>query len=153
MYPPRAVLAPGEQRRFRLTVLERAPVRPAAYRIGVSVRDPATGEQVVALVPAFVLPESPLESAAVQVACPGPERCDVVLANTGNVQVRPSRIVLAVDSGPSDATERELASWWVLPGGTRRYPIVLEPAAGRREVRVRVSLAGVELTASAVVDP
>jgi P pilus assembly chaperone PapD len=153
VYPPRAMLAPGEQRRFRLTVVERAPIRPGAYRIGVRVRDPATDEKVIALIPAFVLPEAPVESAAVHVSCPGPERCDVVLANTGNVQMRPSRIVIVVGSGSMDAPEQELASWWVLPGGSRRYPIELEPGAQPREVRVRVTLAGVELTASAVVDP
>ena len=152
IYPPHVQLAPREQRRLRLTVLERAPVRSAAYRIVLSIRDPATGEEVFALVPAFVVPNQAIESATVNVACSSQERCAVTLANTGSLPVRPARILLVLVSETGEV-EQELTAWWVLPGGTRSYPIALESARVRREVRVRVELGDRNLTASAVVAP
>jgi len=138
-YPPRVELAPGEERRFRLTVIARAPIRPSAYRIGVTVRDLATGEQVTALVPAFVLPEHPTEVLAAYVDCVGASRCRVILENRGNVALRPVRILLALHRDGAQDIEGELEPWWVLPAETREWDVPVAASAAR-EVHVRVKL-------------
>ena len=94
-----------------------------------------------------------LPSAAVKVAFPGRSACEVSLSNTGNVQLRPARIALTIGTGAADDAETELDAWWVLPGGARTYRLEVEPSAEPRQVRVRVSLGEVELSATATLTP
>ncbi|HEX9242451.1 MAG TPA: hypothetical protein VF875_08430 [Anaeromyxobacter sp.] len=155
MYPTRVELPPGDERKLRLTVVERRPVRSGAYRVCLQLRELPTGEEVTALIPAFVVAEPPVESAAVHVDCPARDRCHVVLENTGNVQLRPTRVIFEVGAGAGagPTSQVDLEAWWVLPGGSRVYDVALAPAAGAREVLVRVSVNGVELTASNTLSP
>ena len=148
VFPARAVLSPAEARRFRLSVTGSASERERAYRIALRVLDPGSGAEVTALVPAFVAPARAFEAPAVEVDCPEPPRCRVVLANRGSVRIRPTRIVVAARSSRG-ASEWELAPWWVLAGGTRTYDLDVPPAARAHEVVVTVTVGAEELRAVA----
>lgn len=149
VFPARAVLAPGEVRRFRLSTTRPAPDVERAYRIWVAIRDLASSAGVVALVPAFVEPARRTAAPEVSVRCEAPRRCRVVVANRGTVRLRPDRISVAVLGGGVEE-ELRLDPWWVLAGGERTYDVELAARpASRREVVARVTVDGQELEARA----
>ena len=149
IFPAEAVLAPGEQRRFRLSSWTPPRDREAAYRIALRITDVASGDAVTALVPAFAAPERAAPSTAVHVACEGPARCRVALVNDGNVRVRPERIVLSAPARDGTLWESELEPWWVLAGSSRSWDVRVPPGVEARDVMVRVAVGVGELTASA----
>lgn len=148
MFPPRAVIAHGEKRRFRLSVDVSAPVRETAFRVALHVRDLASGGAVTALVPAFFAPAHPSVAATLRAEC-GASGCRVVLVNEGTVRIRPQRIELAVLGPEGVESVRELEPWWVLAGGTRVWEVPLAAAAPERDIRVEVALGGERLAATA----
>ena len=149
MFPPEAVLAPGEQRRFRLTSWGSPREQEAAYRIALRILDVQSGEAVTALIPAFAAPERVVVSTGVRVQCARPERCRVGVVNQGNVRIRPERIVVAAPREDGTTWESELEPWWVLAGGARDWDVKVPPGVEARDVVVRVSVGIGELTASA----
>lgn len=141
MFPARALIAPGESRRFRLSTAAADPVRERAYRIAVSVLDPADGAAqvgapaVIALVPAFVAPVRRRIGLQISVSCDRVPGCRVVLANVGTVRVRPAQISVSGAGDRAGATALE--PWWVLAGGVRVYALA-EPSSPHDRIVVRV---------------
>jgi hypothetical protein len=152
MFPARAVLAPGEARRFRVSSEEGAAEQERAYRVALSVRDLDAGGAVTALVPAFFAPARARTAAAVRIACT-PTACRVVVVNDGTVRFRPDHVSVALIEDGGDRSERALEGWWVLAGGARAYEIPLTPGSAPRELVARVDLGGEAVIARTNVDP
>jgi hypothetical protein len=150
VFPRRAVLDPGEERRFRVSAADGPAALERAYRVALHVRDLGADGAVTALVPAFFAPSSPRVEATVRVGCAA-RSCRVVLENGGTVRFRPDRVAVAVVEDGGGSVERLLDRWWVLAGGARVYELPLAPGAPVREVIVRVDVGGEGLTATATL--
>jgi hypothetical protein len=152
VFPRRAILAPGEERRFRVSSADEPAALERAYRVALDVRDLGGGGAVTALVPAFFAPSRPTRAAAVRVAC-APRHCRLVLENGGTVRLRPDHVAVAVVADGGATVERVLEGWWVLAGGSRVYEVPLEPGAPVSQVVAHVDLGGERVTAAAPVGP
>lgn len=152
VFPGRAVLLPGEERRFRVSCREPPGALERAYRVAVYVRDLEGMGAVTVLVPAFFAPAHATTAPVIRVTC-GLRSCRVVVENGGTVRFRPHRLAIALVCDGGARSERNLAAWWVLAGGARAYDVPLDAGAPVREVVALLDLAGAELSTAAAVGP
>jgi fimbrial chaperone protein len=150
-YPPVVALAPGEQRNLRVGGATPPGPLEKSYRLFIkelpAPPTPGAGSGVRVLsrigLPVFVAPRETVERVALQDLAVHDRKVTFTLRNTGTVRVRPSSVVVTASAaGAGPALERELAAWYVLAGGARRYELELpsDGCARVRELGVAVAL-------------
>jgi fimbrial chaperone protein len=150
-YPLVVELAPGEQRNLRVGGATPPGPVEKSYRLFIKELPapprPGAGSGVRVLsrigLPVFVAPQQAVERVAVEDLKVRDGKVTFTLRNAGTVRVRPSSVVVTASLHRAAAPlERELAAWYVLAGGARRYELDLprESCARIREVGVAVAL-------------
>jgi len=150
-YPLVVELSPGEQRNLRVGGATSPGPVEKSYRLFIKELPapprPGAGSEVRVLsrigLPVFVAPQRVVERSSVEGLAVSGGKVTFTLRNTGTVRVRPASVkVTATFDGAATPFERELAAWYVLAGGARRYELDLprETCAHVREVGVAVAM-------------
>lgn len=146
VYPPLLQLAPGEERKVRISTTATFGAKEQPYRLFVrelpQPERPAEKNAVRLLtrvsVPVFLLPSRPRLEAEITGAALHAGKLAVTIRNTGTTRLSPGKVKvegLASDGKPVFSKETDV--WYVLAGGTRVLDIPL-PAEGCARARTVV---------------
>jgi len=149
-FPALLTLAPKEERRIRVGTTVTPGAQEKTYRVFVEELPSAEGSRAGAAVrvltkmgiPVFVRPAR--ETAAATLADLGLRggTLHFSLGNTGTVHVIPEKIrVRGVGARGEAVFEREVAGWYILPGGRRDFDLPLPPVECTRTASVQIEAA------------
>jgi fimbrial chaperone protein len=143
VYPPLLQLAPGEERKVRVSTTAAFGAKEQSFRLFIRELAPAEkpSEKTAVRfltrigVPVFLMPAKPELRAEIVGAAVHAGRLALTLKNTGTTRLSPGRMKaegLGADGKQVFATEVDL--WYVLAGGERVLDVQL-PAAGCQDAR------------------
>jgi fimbrial chaperone protein len=133
-FPVLFSVEPGQSRRVRVAVSERAIERELSYRLFVeqlpsraAAQPPGVQMLMRASIPVFVRPPSMVARATLDEADVIGGRLSFVLRNTGTVHVSTTSITVRVPGGMGSRRpfETQLPGWYLLSGESRVYHVTL----------------------------
>lgn len=160
VYPPLLQLAPGEERRVRVSTTAAFGAREQSYRVFIRELPPAqTPSDRPGItfrtrigVPVFLVPARPALKAEITRAAVRDGRLALVIQNTGTTRLSPGKLKiegLGADGKPVFETAADI--WYVLAGGERVFDlplpmpgcararaVIVEAPVGDGSVRARV---------------
>ncbi|MBI3304117.1 MAG: molecular chaperone [Deltaproteobacteria bacterium] len=151
-YPPLLMLKPGEERKIRVGTKAAIGPNEKTYRIFFEELPPLEkadespgGSQVKFLtrmgIPIFVEPTSPLVKGDVEWIRLERGRLAFEVSNSGSVHFSMQKVrVTGSDASARQTFEKELASWYVLAGGSREFELELSEAECGQTKRVRIEV-------------
>jgi fimbrial chaperone protein len=149
-FPALLTLAPKEERRIRVGTTAIAGAQEKTYRVFVeelpSTDAGRAGAAVRVLtkmgIPVFVRPARETATATLADLGLSDGTLHFSLSNTGTVHVIPQKIRVRGVGARGDAVfEREVAGWYILPGGRRDFDLPLPPAECTRTASVQIEAA------------
>ncbi|HEX4523397.1 MAG TPA: fimbria/pilus periplasmic chaperone [Casimicrobiaceae bacterium] len=150
--PPLLRVEAGEPRIVRIGTLRDPGEVERSYRVFLEEQAPAnpegTGATIAVVikfgVPVFVAPRSERVAGTTEIVERKPGRVTLQIKNTGNVHFNVEAITA------NGVAVKDVSSWYLLPGTTRRYDLAIPPdACTGAAVDIRVQATRAVLTASA----
>jgi fimbrial chaperone protein len=151
-FPPLLSLAPKAERKIRVGKITPCGASEKTYRLFIeelpplrSPGRPDTGTHVRTLtrfgIPVFLEPTKPAAKRNVELTDIRPGHFSVAVRNPGNVHLHLHRVrIKGLGAAGVSVFERELASSYVLAGGTRLYEVDVPPAECPRVERLEVDV-------------
>lgn len=150
--PPLLRVEAGEPRIVRIGTLRDPGDVERSYRVFLEEQAPAnpegTGASIAVVikfgVPVFVAPRSERLAGTTEIIERKPGRVTLQVKNTGNVHFNVEAITA------NGVAVKDVSSWYLLPGTTRRYDLAIPPdACTGAAVDIRIQATRTVLTASA----
>jgi fimbrial chaperone protein len=150
--PPLLRVEAGEPRIVRIGTLRDPGEVERSYRVFLEEQAPAnpegTGATIAVVikfgVPVFVAPRSERVAGTTEIVERKPGRITLQVKNTGNVHFNVEAITA------NGVAVKDVSSWYLLPGTTRRYDLAIPPdACTGAAVDLRIQATRTVLTASA----
>jgi fimbrial chaperone protein len=151
VYPPQLTLGPGEERNVRIGASTAFGPVEKTYRVFLQEMPPpekpdaAVQVRVVSRIglPVFLAPAKAVEKPLLVDLAARAGKVTFRLVNEGTVHVRPTSVkVVGLGADGKPVLERELAAWYVLAGGERRYEVEIprESCGAVQAIDVQVAI-------------
>jgi fimbrial chaperone protein len=152
--PPLLRVEAGEPRIVRIGTLREPGDIERSYRVFLEEQAPANpegGNATIAVVikfgvPVFVAPRTERIAGSAEIVERKPGRITLQVKNTGNVHFNVETITA------NGVAVKEVSSWYVLPGATRRYDLAIPPDActgAALDVRIQATRTVLAVSAAA----
>lgn len=149
VFPPILELAPGSERKVRVSATGGFGAAEGSYRVFVrelpAAQAPRQKNAVHFLtqmgIPVFLSPPKPSLRMEIANAAVKGGRLAFELRNTGNRRLSPARMkVEAWDAAGKVIFESQVETWYVLAGGTKRFEVAVPPAECARVRKLTIEL-------------